>query len=514
MDGHTRGLMDRPFYLSLLASDQEAFDRARTLNDFGVLCMSQAKFELAYDCFLEAIEIRPEKQNYLMHLAQATYMLTQKYEFFNKRAVKMSNEAVLLDQSAVKPWVVYGNIAVGAYEYSEAIAAYEKILTLNPSQITLASIYSALGHINQKIGNSPKAKEYLEKALEYDPDDGQTHYLLSTYYTDKRRDVAKLAYHGEKGVTSDHSHESLWNSANGYLSIGEYEKGWKYFEERHKFVGELEGSSFAARRFGKGSMWNLEPDKIVHVHAEQGQGDSLQFVRYLPMVKALSKHVRFESRPEMTALLQYSFPDIEMMDYRFDSLVPEFDYHIPLMSLPYLFQTRVETIPAPIPYIRPQLDKIKQWKAKLTTYKPLIGICWAGERRYHDGRCNQKDQQRSMSFEQIKPLLECSNLQFVSLQLGKSMHDERLLELDGIKDWSDTAAIMHHLDAVISVDTAVLHLAGAMGKKTWLLDKYDACWRWLEGRDDSPWYPTMKIIRQKGFGIWDDVIERMRSELT
>lgn len=205
-----------------------------------------------------------------------------------------------------------------------------------------------------------------------------------------------------------------------------------------------------------------------------------------------------------------------------DEISP-FDYHIPLMSLPLAFKTTLDDIPNLIPYLYAPKDKIKFWYDRLgTCEKPKVGLVWAGNPRKWLPNANRIDRQRSLHFNQLTPLLESTECQFFSLQKGdEAIEQLRHSPLRGrvidwtaeLHDFADTAALIENLDLVIAVDTSVPHLAGALGKPFWLINRYNTCWRWLLDREDSPWYPTARIFRQPIYGEWTSVIDRIASEL-
>jgi hypothetical protein len=254
--------------------------------------------------------------------------------------------------------------------------------------------------------------------------------------------------------------------------------------------------------------------KTILLHAEQGFGDTLQFVRYAPLFAGRGVSVILEVQPELARLLA-PLPGVAAVIARGKPL-PRFDFHCPLLSLPLAFATELATIPAHIPYIAPADQDVALWRERLPRRRPLIGLVWSGERT-HDN-----DRNRSLCLETLLPLLRTLDVSFVSLQHEVRDADRALLQEqsavvhigDRLRDFADTAAAVSLLDAVISVDTAVAHLAGAMGKPLLLLLPFGADFRWLRERNDSPWYPTARLFRQPAFGDWASVIEALRRELT
>jgi hypothetical protein len=245
-----------------------------------------------------------------------------------------------------------------------------------------------------------------------------------------------------------------------------------------------------------------------------------------------------ECQPELKTLLTNVEGIAQIIG--FGDPIPAFELHCPMMSLPLALGTRVETIPAAIPYLRAHATKAAQWRKRLgqenepadakdsavplasSRRGPLkVGLVWAGGERPHQPKLRPVDQRRSMRLRQFAPLAEVPGVVFVSLQKGGPAAQAKappegmnLLDwTDECMDFADTAALVEALDLVISVDTAVAHLAGALGKPVWLLNRFDTCWRWLTSRDDSPWYPTMRLFRQPRFGDWEAVVQRVAAEL-
>jgi hypothetical protein len=203
--------------------------------------------------------------------------------------------------------------------------------------------------------------------------------------------------------------------------------------------------------------------------------------------------------------------------------LPAFDLHCPLLSLPLALATRLDTIPATRPYLCAPESKARAWRERLgKPEKPRVGLAWAGNPGKELPNANRIDALRSIAFAQFAPLLEITECEFYSLQIGEDavrqlresdLHRHVIDWTDDLHDFSDTAALIENLDLVIAVDTAVAHLAGALNKPFWLLNRYDTCWRWLLDREDSPWYPTARLFRQDDMRTWDNVFARVRAAL-
>jgi hypothetical protein len=262
-------------------------------------------------------------------------------------------------------------------------------------------------------------------------------------------------------------------------------------------------------------MWRGEDiaGKRIVLNAEQGMGDVIQFARYAPLVASRGAEVIL-AVPRALKALTATVPRVSLVVANGDAL-PDFDLYCPLMSLPLVFGTELETVPADVPYMWPFADRLAAWRPRLPdSGRVRVGVCWAGNPDFGN------DRHRSIALERFARLFSVPGIDFVSLQKDVTPAEAVLLEHHGIlqlgqqfADYADTAAVLAMLDLVVAVDTSVAHLAGAMGKATALLVPFSPDWRWLLDRADSPWYPTMRIFRQRAIGDWDELIERLRREL-
>ncbi|HIJ63675.1 MAG TPA: hypothetical protein HPQ04_13360, partial [Rhodospirillaceae bacterium] len=267
---------------------------------------------------------------------------------------------------------------------------------------------------------------------------------------------------------------------------------------------------------GAAARWTGEPGegRRLLITAEQGLGDTLQFCRYAPLAAARGWRVVLAVQPPLVRLLA-GLPDICQVVPWSDEPMPS-DAHIPLMSLPWVFATRLDSIPA-APYLRAQPAAVETWRRRLLERHGLgrkIGLVWAGAART-DPLSRSVDGRRSMRPALLAPLLGCPGALYFSLQKDGPPAAPPLIDyMEEMADFADTAALVSALDLVISVDTSMVHLAGALGKPVWMLDRFDACWRWLENRDDSPWYPGLRIFRQPAPGDWPAVVQRVAEALS
>jgi hypothetical protein len=294
------------------------------------------------------------------------------------------------------------------------------------------------------------------------------------------------------------------------LALGRYTEGWQPYEARRR----VKGAAVLPDRqrplwLGKESI----AGKTILLYAEQGLGDTIQFCRYAALVAGQGARVILEVQPALTTLLA----DIEgpqQLVAQGDPL-PDFDCHCPLLSLPLALGTRLETIPASIPYLAAQPERIAKWEAALgQKEKPRVGIAWFGNPQ------NGSDRNRSMPLHRLLPLLT-AGASFVSLHHEVRAEDQTVLDArpellhfgGGLGDFTDMAALVTRLDLVISVCTSVAHLAGALGKPVWVLLPFAPDWRWMLDRTDSPWYPTARLFRQQRIGDWDGVIRTVAEHL-
>ena len=361
-------------------------------------------------------------------------------------------------------------------DLQRAIACYRQAIELNSQY---AEAYNNLGLALDANGSAAQAIPYFEQAISLQPEFAQAH----------------------------------WNLSISLLVTGNFHRGWSEYEWRLK-TPELAGTE---KRFAQ-PHWQGErlDGKTILLHAEQGFGDSIQFIRYAPLIANLGGRIVVECRPGLKRLFE-TVPGIERVIDRGDPL-PGFDVHCALLSLPSRFNTANETIPAGIPYFTLPPTLTASWSAKIpdTDGKLKIGLVWAG----NPGHSN--DRNRSISLDRYASIMATSEqAMFFSLQKnvgpGQPPNAASSLTLcdltEQVDDFADMAALISNLDLVICVDTSVAHLAGALGKPTWVLLPYAPDWRWQLGRGDSPWYPSMRLFRQQQRGDWDDVLHSVQQAL-
>ncbi len=435
-----------------------------------------------------------------------------------------------------------GNCLVRAGRPVEAIEAYlasvRKMPEFGPGYVNLADTLRRLGLLDQArwaaetglallpetagaatclasvlhdLAHYEPAAELYRQALAREPSTGAFTSLGNTLRAMGRLEEA-LAAHESAVSAAPGDAEARFNRALTLLAAGDYPLGFMEYEWRWQRTGHR------ARAPGKWWRGELPEGRTILLHAEQGLGDTLQFVRYAPLVAGLGARVVMEVQPELLRLAAAIRGVAEVVPS--GQTLPPFDLQCPLLSLPRVFKTRLETVPATVPYLTVDPDMVAAWGSRLPQDGTLrVGICWAGAAHLDDVGARLIDQRRSIGLGALAPLAGIDGVQWVSLQKSASGNPEQIAGfpmldvMDQVDDFADTAALVANLDLVISVDTAVAHLAGALGRPVWMLSRYDGCWRWLHGRDDTPWYPTMRIYSQERPLDWSSVIGRIRRDL-
>lgn len=361
-----------------------------------------------------------------------------------------------------------------------------------------------------------KARRFVEglsafhAAVDIAPNDPMTHHNYAVALNDLKQ-FDKAIHHFRKAIElkPDYPDPHL-GLAQIHLVHGDMEKGWIEYEWRRRLPGALKGPPEL--------QWRGEQlaGRTIVLLDEQGFGDTIQFVRYAPLVAEQGAKVIVVCNPALVELLTM-VPGVDRIEPR-GQRVKGYDFHWPLISLPLIFRTRLDTIPARVPYLRVPPARLEQWKQELGPAAGLrVGLVWAGNPGH------RSDRDRSLAPLQLAPLARLpdnAKVTFYNLQKGTvSAHAAGMPPLPLIdlqqqnRNLADAAALIANLDLVITVDTAVAHLAGALGRPVWVLLQFGSDWRWLRDREDSPWYPTMRLFRQETLGNWQPVIERVTREL-
>ena len=401
-----------------------------------------------------------------------------------EEALDSLNIAIKLLPSYAEAYNNKANVLQGLHRYEESLFWYDWAIKLQPSY---AEAYSNKGNALDRLCRHSEAIDNYDKAIAINP------RFIDAY----------------------------WHKAICQLAGGNYELGWQNYEARWSKSYPITFQYGNIPRLE--NLENLSGKKIL-IWSEQGLGDTLQFCRYIKFLADLGCDITFVIQNSLMEVL-YSLGKFCTLVNEIDSSKNIFDYQSPLLSLPLVFQTNIKTIPKNIPYIAFNGIKKQQFQSKLIKNKSLkVGLVWNGGFRVDHPELWETNNRRNISFEMIAKLKDVVGVDFYSLQKGNPAETEFIEKQDKLwpsiincakwlNDFSDTAALIENLDLVISVDTSTAHLAGALGKKVWILNRYDSCWRWLRGSSSSPWYPSAKVYNQNKFGDWDDVIERVKYDL-
>jgi len=422
-------------------------------------------------------------------------------------AISYLQKAIHINSADAVAYNNLGNALQNNGQIDEAIACYNNAVQINPYY---DEAYNNLGCAFYEKGNFDEAIANFKKTLQINPYNTLAHNNLGQSLLEKVQiHEALLCFQKAIQLKPDYA-LAHFNKSLALLLSGDFKEGLKEYQWRWKL------EEHKMRNFSR-PLWNgsFIKNATILLHTEQGLGDTIQFIRYAPMVAAKGAKVIAECQKELATLLQ-SIEGIHQIVIQGEEL-PAFDVHCPLLSLPLVLNTTLENIPAKTPYINADPLLIQKWRERVRDDNGVVkvGIAWAGGPRH------KKDRYRSCSLEVFSPLAQLDDITCYSLQKGDAAQQAKnppegikLIDyMEEIKDFSDTAALIENLDLVISVDTAVAHLAGALGKPVWTLLPYAADWRWLLDREDSPWYPTMRLFRQPSLDNWMPVMDRLISEL-
>ena len=404
-----------------------------------------------------------------------------------------------------------GVIAYQTGRHDLAVDMIRKAIAINPRE---ASLQSNMGNLLLQQGRLDEAVACYRRAIELKPDFSEgLNNLGNALRAQKQLDDAVDSYRRALKLRPDDP-EVHYNLATALLARGDMPAGW----EEHEWRWKMPQLAPSRRHFAQ-PQWRGEPaeGKTLLIHAEQGFGDTLHFCRYAPLAAAQGLQVILDLPRPLVRLLG-SLSGVDQIVASGEAL-PAFDLHCPMMSLPLALNTTIDTIPADVPYLRPDAAQVRFWQERLGALQNQgrrIGVAWAGNPRPHILAAAAIGRRRSIAPDRLAPLFELPDLHFFSLQKDgpAAPADFPLTDfMAEMGDFADTAALIANLDLIISVDTSVVHLAAALGKPVWLLDRFDPCWRWLVGRRDSPWYPGLRLYRQPKPGDWNSVVAEVARDL-
>ena len=445
------------------------------------------------------------------------------------------------EPSFAQAWYLLGAVNQLQGNIDESLANYERVLQLDPNHV---EALNNMGVAFQSRGMVAEAASCLRLAIHNKPEHAQAHSNLGNALKDQGNlDDAVACY--QRAIQIDptffDAHNNLGNGlraqgrladsvrcyeqalqlrpgnpqmhlsrALSWLQMGDFDRGWAEYETRLK-CKEYAIPAFEQPRWDGGPL----EGRTILLYADHGLGDTLQFIRYAPFVKDRGGRVIVACQARIARLMA-SCAGVEHVVVE-ASPIPDFDVYAPLMSLPLIFGTTLSSIPARVPYLSVDADQIRRWSALVGSREAFtIGIAWQGNPRH------ARDRERSFRLAELETVAQTPGIRLLSLQGVHGL--EQLKEVESrfavnslgeeFSDFMDIAAAMHSLDLVITPDTSLAHLAGALGIRVWVAVSFAADWRWLEERSDSPWYPSMRLFRQKRWGEWGGVFERMKAELS
>jgi tetratricopeptide (TPR) repeat protein len=435
----------------------------------GVALQESGKLEAAAESYANALRLSPEHAEALCNLGVVNMDLG------NMVAADFLRRSLAIQPRSADTHCNLGNVLLKQGDTIGAIGAFRNALTLQPDH---AATLSNLGFTLETLGDAANAVQCYRRALQSRPD-----YALAKFFL---------------GMSQ--------------LAAGDFAAGLPAYEHR-----------WATKDFRKFRRTFVQPQwrgedirgSRILLYAEQGLGDTMQFVRYVPMLLARGAEITLEVQPNVYRLLKNSFGQTPVRIIRAGEALPDFDWQCPLLSLPLAFGTDLASIPSVVPYLHAEAAAAAQWAQRLPANTLRVGLTWGGNPKH------SRESQRSIPLQQLARITRIEGATFYSLQKGaaaaglKALAPElRIIDLDGEqKDFADTAAIAANLDLVISIDTSVLHLAGAIGRPVWILLHNLPDWRWLRGRTTSPWYPTAKLFRQTVAGDWSGVLDQVEESL-
>ena len=366
-----------------------------------------------------------------------------------------------------------------------------------------------LAWAHRSLGTPEFAESLCRETLERHPDMTDARFLLGFLRMEAGDMVTAKSCFGTILLQDPDHNDTGINDAYLDLAVGNFEIGWRKFETRLK-LPIFRFHHHTGRRWSGESL----ADKTILIEAEQGYGDAFQFIRYVPLVAQQAGHVLLRVAPPLAGLLAGLPDNVSLIPW--EGRINDFDFRIELMSLPLMFGTTLENVPKPIPYLSVDQARIDRWSEYFAdeTDALKVGIVWAGNPD-HQNDCN-----RSMPISALAPLTAIPGIKLYSLQVGPRALDLANLPEGAVQDLSsllsdftETGAALSNLDLVISVDTSVVHLAGALGRPAWLLLSTASEWRWLRDREDSPWYPSLRLFRQSAYRDWPELVARVAKAL-
>jgi tetratricopeptide (TPR) repeat protein len=503
LDSYDRALSLMPDYVDC------HFNKGLLLNEVGRRGEALTSFD-------RAIALRPGYADAYVSRGNVLHELGQV-----DAALRSYNLAIEGNASHIGALVNRGIVLHEVGQLDAALASYDQAIALRPDG---SEAYLNRGNVLQEMGRLEAALASFDRAITLRPDSAEAYSNRGNVLQQLQRvDEAMMSFDQSIAIRPDYA-EAHYNKAMCSLLAGDFANGWNGYEWRLK---SKQWSRLSENRDFPVPLWlggqSLEGRTIL-LHSEQGLGDSIQFCRYAKLLADFGARVILEVQRPLGPVLA-DLEGVAQVLLQGDAL-PHFDYHCSLMSLPLAFRTTLSNVPSRVPYLKARPTDVLRWRGMLGERRGMrIGLVWSGGLRPNQPELRSVNERRNVPLAKFA-VLKNPGIEFFSLQKGQPAESElarlRAQNWDGpeirdfsdeLRDFSDTAALVESLDLVISVDTSVAHVAGALGKPVWLLNRYDTCWRWMLNRSDSPWYPTMRIYRQEAAGDWDGVLRRVREDV-
>lgn len=473
------------------------------LTNLGIIAFQRGCYEDGVQFIGKSLAIAPNQPSALNNLGLALVKLNRLDE-----AVGSFERAIAKKPNYDEAYSNLGNALMELNRLDEALKSFDRAITINPNYVE-ANFSRAVAL--QKLKRLDESVVSYDKAIAINPNNAELYFNRGFALQNLNRlDEALASY--DKAITLNPNYvDAYCNKSLLKILNGEYLEGWELYEWRWK--NEALINSF---RVYLQPLWLGQQSitgKTLLIYPEQGLGDYIQCIRYAKLAVQREARVILELPSALISIASTFKGQFTLIEKGMTP--PDFDYHCPIMSLPFAFKTTLETIPVEVPYLYADSDKQKEWRQRLgNKTKSRVGLVWSGSIEH------KNDHNRSISFQALSSLFNLS-IEFHCLQKEIRADDEAVIALNGkitihkdyLVDFSDTAALIEEMDLVISVDTSVAHLAGALGKEVWILLPYAPDFRWMLEREDSSWYPTAKLFRQPAIGDWDSVINRIIKEL-
>jgi tetratricopeptide (TPR) repeat protein len=479
---------------------------ADAFNNRGNVYLELGRTDDALADYDRALALQPGHVNALQKSARI-FAESGRYD----EALSRNSRALALDPRSVEAWVRSGNVLSRLKRHAEALASYDKALALDPNHIDALTNRSAA---LERLGRPEEALAGLERALALKPDSAGALNNKATILKSLGRLAEAYPIYRAALVLSPNDAETRLNYAMALLMDGDFAQGWVEYEARWK-----KKANIGLRPPLNVPEWRGEPlaGKSIVVFAEQGLGDIVQFARYLPLLKDRGAKVNLLVVDRMQAILRAAFPGIAIATKLAERVARASDFQCAMMSLPIGFGTCVDSVPAAVPYLKPDPARVAHWRERIGTHGLRIGICWQGSPD------PDVDAGRSIPLEAFAPLAALPGVRLISLQkhtgteqIARAPFAVETLGDDfdsGSDAFVDTIAVMESLDLVISTDTSIAHVAGALARPLWIALKRVPDWRWMLDRPDTPWYPTARLFRQERAGDWAGVFSQMHESL-